>query len=99
MSNEKTATEAKASAPSKNLTFNNDLIEGDIVINRSKLVDSINNESRSYAAHSCDIGGQRQFVLAGLNEKFEADGFKVDVVIHLKANASGKGRSKGPVSL
>ncbi len=86
---EQKKTEKKADT----ITFDNDLC-GNVTVNREKLVRSIENEHRSYGAHSCKIQGNNDFNLPEL-EKVIPSGFKLDLVVKLKDNLGQKGNKKG----
>jgi hypothetical protein len=91
-------TNEKSTEKKKTLTFDNKLV-GKVTIDRETLVRSIENEHRSYGAHSCRIDGQSKFNLPEL-ESVIPKGFKLDVVVKLEdrlgQNDSAK---KGVMSL
>ncbi len=84
-------------AVSQELTFSNNLL-GNVSIDRTKLVSSIENEHRSYANHSFVIEGQKAFTLPELDDNFP-QGFSLGLVIHLKDNANAEGSKKGKLAL
>jgi len=84
----------------KTLTFQNALC-GTITVDRAKLVSSLTEESRSYAAHQCKIDGQNEFTLPEFEAlKILPSGFKLDVTVKLKDNlGKNEGSKKGIKSL